>query len=116
MELYLTVEKVVFGEPIGQRPLLLLGALLIIVGVQLLSLGLIGELIANSRAREGPDTAQVACVVEACPPASLSAAAQTVAVGVTTAPSRTPVVPVSAASAEAGDAAASAAPGAADTP
>ena len=51
VELYLTIDKLVFGNPIGQRPLLLLGALLIIVGVQLLSLGLIGELIANSRAR-----------------------------------------------------------------
>ena len=64
VELYLTVDKLVFGHPIGQRPLLLLGTLLIIVGVQLLSLGLIGELIANSRARGGPDEAQVARVVE----------------------------------------------------
>lgn len=63
VELYLTVDKLVFGHPIGQRPLLLLGALLVIVGVQLLSLGLIGELIANSRARQGPDTLQVAVVV-----------------------------------------------------
>ena len=54
VELYLTIDKLVFGNPIGQRPLLLLGALLIIVGVQLLSLGLIGELIANSRARQRP--------------------------------------------------------------
>ena len=60
VELYLTIDKLVFGHAIGQRPLLLLGALLIIVGVQLLSLGLIGELIANSRARSGPDPAQVA--------------------------------------------------------
>jgi glycosyltransferase involved in cell wall biosynthesis len=67
VELYLTVDKLVFGNPIGQRPLLLLGALLIIVGVQLLSLGLIGELIANSRARRGPDPAQIAMVVEAAP-------------------------------------------------
>jgi hypothetical protein len=44
---------------------LLLGALSIIVGVQLLSLGLIGELIANSRARGGPDDAQVAFIVGA---------------------------------------------------
>jgi glycosyltransferase involved in cell wall biosynthesis len=64
VELYLTVDKLVFGNAIGQRPLLLLGALLIIVGVQLLSLGLIGELIANSRARRGPDPAQIAVVVE----------------------------------------------------
>jgi glycosyltransferase involved in cell wall biosynthesis len=65
VELYLTIDKLVFGNAIGQRPLLLLGALSIIVGVQLLSLGLIGELIANSRARSGPDTAQVARVLKA---------------------------------------------------
>lgn len=60
IELYLTVDKLVFGEPIGQRPLLLLGALSIIVGVQLLSLGLLGELIVSSRARSGPDRWQIA--------------------------------------------------------
>jgi glycosyltransferase involved in cell wall biosynthesis len=64
VELYLTIDKLVFGNPIGQRPLLLLGALAIIVGVQLLSLGLIGELIANSRARGGPDPDQVAVLIE----------------------------------------------------
>jgi glycosyltransferase involved in cell wall biosynthesis len=63
IELYMTIDKVVFGQPIGQRPLLLLGALLIIVGVQLLSLGLVGELIANLRARTGPDRAQTATIV-----------------------------------------------------
>jgi glycosyltransferase involved in cell wall biosynthesis len=63
VELYLTIDKLVFGHAIGQRPLLLLGVLLIIVGVQLLSLGLIGELIASSRARGGPDAAQIAAVV-----------------------------------------------------
>ncbi len=63
IEAYLTIDKLVFGQPIGQRPLLLLGALLIIVGVQLLSLGLIGELIASSRARRGPAVEQVAVVI-----------------------------------------------------
>ena len=75
VELYLTIDKLVFGNPIGQRPLLLLGALLIIVGVQLLSLGLIGELIANSRARQGPDTLQVAEVIEPAAVALPAAAA-----------------------------------------
>jgi hypothetical protein len=70
VELYLTIDKIVFGNPIGQRPLLLLGALFIIVGVQLLSLGLIGELIANSRARRGPDPAQVAVLLGAGAPAA----------------------------------------------
>jgi glycosyltransferase involved in cell wall biosynthesis len=82
IELFLTLDKIIFGNPIGQRPLLLLGALLIIVGVQLLSLGLIGELIANSRAREGPDTLQVAVIIEPGPvalPASAPIAAGPVA-------------------------------------
>lgn len=43
----------VLGQPIGKRPLLILGILLIIVGIQLFSLGLIAELmIANGRGRK----------------------------------------------------------------
>ncbi|MBT63919.1 glycosyltransferase family 2 protein [Coraliomargarita sp. SDUM461003] len=41
----LTIEKLIFGHSIGQRPLLQLGILLVILGVQLISTGLIGELI-----------------------------------------------------------------------
>lgn len=36
------------GEPIGQRPLLLLGTLLIIVGIQLIGMGLLGEMLVSS--------------------------------------------------------------------
>jgi glycosyltransferase involved in cell wall biosynthesis len=43
---YLTVVKI-GGSAIGGRPLLLLGVLLVVVGVQLLSLGLIGEMLTN---------------------------------------------------------------------
>jgi len=43
---YLTVLKLT-GEAIGQRPLLLLGVLLVVVGVQLVSLGLVSELVAS---------------------------------------------------------------------
>ena len=43
---YLTVLKVQ-GEGIGSRPLLLLGVLFVVVGVQLLSLGLIGEMLTS---------------------------------------------------------------------
>jgi len=43
---YLTVLKAQ-GEGIGTRPLLLLGVLLVVVGVQLLSLGLIGEMLTS---------------------------------------------------------------------
>lgn len=42
---YLSWEKIFEGAAIGSRPLLLLGALLVIVGFQSFSLGFIGELI-----------------------------------------------------------------------
>jgi len=43
---YLTVIKI-GGEAIGHRPLLTLGVLLVVVGVQLLSLGLLSELLTS---------------------------------------------------------------------
>ena len=43
---YLTIVKLL-GHAIGQRPLLLLGVLLVVVGIQLLSLGLLSELITS---------------------------------------------------------------------
>lgn len=48
---YLTVIKI-GGAGIGERPLLLLGALLIVVGIQLLSLGLVGEMITSHHAEK----------------------------------------------------------------
>lgn len=39
------------GHPLSSRPLLFLGMLLIIVGVQFLAIGLLGEMIANFQAR-----------------------------------------------------------------
>jgi glycosyltransferase involved in cell wall biosynthesis len=44
--LYLTVDKV-GGAAIGGRPLLLLGVLLVVVGIQFFSLGLIGEMLTS---------------------------------------------------------------------
>jgi len=44
---YLSFRKVLFGESIGSRPLLLLGILLIIVGVQLIGMGLLGEMLVR---------------------------------------------------------------------
>jgi glycosyltransferase involved in cell wall biosynthesis len=44
--LWLTVEKI-GGAGIGGRPLLLLGVLLVVVGVQFLSIGLIGEMLTS---------------------------------------------------------------------
>jgi glycosyltransferase involved in cell wall biosynthesis len=43
---YLTVLKLT-GEPIGHRPLLTLGVLLVVVGLQFFSLGLLSELITS---------------------------------------------------------------------
>jgi len=50
--LYLSFDKIVLGNAIGQRPLLQLSVLLILVGVQLVSLGLLGEMIASQQPDE----------------------------------------------------------------
>ncbi len=44
---YLTVLKLGFGQEIGHRPLLLLGVLLLVLGTQLIVLGLLGEMISR---------------------------------------------------------------------
>jgi hypothetical protein len=41
------VLKLVMGEEIGNRPLLLLSVLLVILGVQLVIMGLLGELVVR---------------------------------------------------------------------
>ena len=45
---YLSFLKIFYGHTLSDRPLLLLGALLIIFGVQLCSIGLIGELVVRT--------------------------------------------------------------------
>jgi glycosyltransferase involved in cell wall biosynthesis len=45
--LYLSYEKIALGLSIGGRPLLLLAVLLIILGVQLVVMGLLGEMLAR---------------------------------------------------------------------
>lgn len=47
ISLYLSIEKIFLGRPIGGRPMLLLGALLIIVGIQLIGMGLLGEMLVR---------------------------------------------------------------------
>ena len=47
ISLYLTAAKIFKGIDIGGRPLLLLGALLIIVGIQFIGMGLLGEMIVR---------------------------------------------------------------------
>ncbi len=44
---YLVIEWFL-GHPIGTRPMLLLGTLLIIIGIQLIGMGLLGEMLVNS--------------------------------------------------------------------
>lgn len=49
VSLWLTVDKIVFGNYIGNRPLLLLGLLLMLLGAQLFSTGLLGEMMIRDR-------------------------------------------------------------------
>lgn len=45
---YLSILRLFFDTPIADRPLLLLGVLLIVIGVQLVVMGLLGELIVRT--------------------------------------------------------------------
>ena len=45
---YLSIQKLFLGTELAERPLLLLGILLLVVGVQLLSLGLVADLLART--------------------------------------------------------------------
>ncbi|RPI35038.1 MAG: glycosyltransferase [Nitrospiraceae bacterium] len=47
ISIYLSLEKIFSGKDIGGRPLLLLGALLIIVGIQFIGMGLLGEMMVR---------------------------------------------------------------------
>ena len=53
--LYLTVLWTL-GEPIGTRPLLLLGVLLLVVGIQFFFIGLIGEFLTYTRQAEAGES------------------------------------------------------------
>jgi hypothetical protein len=44
----LVFEKVVLGYELGNRPALLLAVLLVVVGVQFVSIGLLGEMLART--------------------------------------------------------------------
>jgi len=46
--LYLSYAKLFLGQPIGDRPLLLLAVLLVVMGVQLITMGLLGELMVRT--------------------------------------------------------------------
>lgn len=46
--IYLTFLKLALGQDIGGRPLLLLAVLLVVIGVQLITMGLLGEMIIRT--------------------------------------------------------------------
>jgi hypothetical protein len=45
---YLAAAKLFFGQALSARPLLLLGVLMIVVGVQLVSLGLVADVVSRT--------------------------------------------------------------------
>lgn len=51
MILYLTILKFVFNEGVGGRPLLVVGVMLFVLGVQIIGFGLVGEIIIFSQAK-----------------------------------------------------------------
>ena len=61
--LYLTVLKV-WGQGIGTRPLLTLGVLLVVVGIQLVSLGLISELVTSHHEERTDERERIELMVE----------------------------------------------------
>jgi hypothetical protein len=60
---YLTVLKAT-GEAIGGRPLLTLGVLLVVVGIQLFSLGLVGELVTSLHEERTGDRERVEALID----------------------------------------------------
>lgn len=58
ISLWISIDKLFFGHPIGDRPLLLLGIALILVGVQMFTTGLIGQMIVEPRMQR-TDTFQI---------------------------------------------------------
>ena len=59
ISLWISYDKMIHGNPIGDRPLLLLGVMLILVGIQMFSVGLIGQMIVLPR-MERLDAIQIA--------------------------------------------------------
>jgi hypothetical protein len=55
--LLLVTQRLFYGMPLADRPALLLGSLLVVLGVQLFALGLLGELIIFSHAADSKEYA-----------------------------------------------------------
>lgn len=52
INLYLSIEKIFFGATLGDRPMLLLGVMLMVLGAQIFSIGFLGELIQKGNERK----------------------------------------------------------------
>lgn len=52
IDLYLAIEKIFAHEILSNRPLLFLGVLLVIVGIQFISIGLLGEMITETQKKK----------------------------------------------------------------
>ena len=63
ISLWLSLDKLLYGNPIGDRPLLLLGMLLIVVGAQTFLTGFLADILNRGRMEEAPPYA-VAEVLE----------------------------------------------------
>ena len=50
--MYLIIDRMFFGVDLGDRPMLVLSSLLIILGIQVIAIGLIGEIIIFTHARK----------------------------------------------------------------
>ena len=53
ISLYITLDKILLNKPVSNRPILFLGILLLILGVQLFSTGLLGEMLSSSSSSKG---------------------------------------------------------------
>lgn len=74
---YLTIVKIFGGEAIGDRPLLMLGILLVILGVQLISIGLIAEIVLHRTANRREATDLIRERTKTLEPADLTEPAKT---------------------------------------
>lgn len=76
---WIVIERLFFGQPLAERPALLLSSLLVVLGLQLFALGLLGELIIFTHARAIKDY-QVDGVIQ-FPQREASPASETTAYG-----------------------------------
>ena len=49
---WIVIERLFFGQGLANRPALLLSSLLVVLGMQLFALGLLGELVIFTHARQ----------------------------------------------------------------